>query len=145
MLLPSPLSRFVRRSAAGPGHVVCLVLVGLAVLCCTLNGSPKDMSWEAVGHHTTTERLRTEAVISDEAETIGFTDGAGAQDDGDGSCIGDPQLAVGNVPPFHPSSAVTSAPVSAPPNQAGKDTGWQASGTAQLPTSVPHLLCVLRT
>ena len=145
MLLPSALPRFVRRSAAGSGHVVCLVLVGLAVLCCMLNGSSKDMSWEAAGHHTTTERLRAEAVTSDEAETIGFTDGAGAHDHGDGSCNGDPQLVVGNVPPFHPSSALTSAPDSAPANQAGKDLEWQPSGTARLPTSVPHLLCVLRT
>jgi hypothetical protein len=126
--------------------LACLVLVGLAVLCCMLDLSPNDLPGNAAGHHSASSPPIVEAVVDGGADATVITDAADAHDHGDASCNGEPpRLILGSASSFQPVAADAQTPGFGPVTEVGKGRASQASGTARLPASVPHLLCVMRT
>jgi hypothetical protein len=126
--------------------MVCLVLVGLGVLCCMLDLSPSELSPNGAGHHSASSPPIVEAVVVGGADATAITDGADAHDHGDASCNGEPlRLILGSASSFQPAAAAAQAPGFGPVTEVGEGPESQASGTARLPASVPHLLCVMRT
>lgn len=146
MSLSSALPRSVRSSRVRLGRMACLVLVGLAVLCCMLELSPNELSSNGAGHHSASSPPMVEAVVVGGADATALTDGGDAHDHGDASCNGEPpQLILGSASSFHPIAADGQAPGFTPVTDVRKGPVSQASGSARLPASVPHLLCVMRT
>jgi hypothetical protein len=126
--------------------MVCLVLVGLGVLCCMLDLSPSELSPNGAGHHSASSPPIVEAVVGGETGATAIADGADAHEHGGASCTGEPpQLILGSASSFQPAAADAQAPAFGAVTEVGEGPASQASGTARLPASVPHLLCVMRT
>jgi hypothetical protein len=146
MSLSSARPRSVRSSRVRLGRMACLALIGLAVLCCMLEQSQSDVSSSGAGHHSASAPPIVEAVVVGGADAAAFADGADAHDYGDASCDGEPpQLILGSASSFQPLAADVQAPGFGPVAAVGEGRASQASGTARLPASVPHSLCVMRT
>jgi hypothetical protein len=145
MSLSSALPRSVRSSRVRLGRMACLVLIGLAVLCCMFDLSPRELSSNGAGHHSASSPSIMEAVVGG-VDAAALTDGADYHDHGDASCNGEsPQLILGSASSFHAMAAEGQAPGFTPVTDAREGPVSQASGSARLPASVPHLLCVMRT
>jgi hypothetical protein len=146
MSLSSALPRSMRSSRVRLGRMAGLVLVGLAILCCMLDLSPNELSSNGAGHHSASSPPMVEAVVVGGADATALTDGGDAHDHGDASCNGEPpQLILGSASSFHPIAADGQAPGFTPVTDMREGPVSQASGSARLPASVPHLLCVMRT
>jgi hypothetical protein len=145
MSLSSARPRSARSSRLRLGRMACLVLIGLAVLCCVLDLSPSDLSSSGAGHHSVSSPPIVEAAISGGADATVFTDGADAHEHGDVSCKSEPQLILGSGPSFQLTAAHAQAPAFVSVPEAGEGAASQATGLARPSASVPHLLCVMRT
>jgi hypothetical protein len=125
MSLSAARPRSVRCSTAAPVRIACLVLVGLAFLCCVLG-----IASSGSGHHSVSSTPQAQAVTGGEVDAIAFTEGAGAHDHTAASCDGEAQLILGSTSSLQPLAAAAPAPSSATATEVGRGPVLQSSGCA---------------